>query len=98
MSVNWACLSKNERVFFANSSILLSHVANLEIGDVAGDNQWYPYIFSSHLEDFRVAGKFRGIDNFVRSAGRNFRKFGFQILLLGTNFRSSSDGNFLPGI
>ena len=78
-------------------------MANLEIGGVAGDNQWYPYIFSSHLEDFRVAGKFRGslisqIDNFVRSAGRNFRKFGFQILLLGTNFRASSDDNFLPGI
>ena len=50
-----------------------------------------------------MAGKFRGslisqIDDFVRFTGRNFRKFGFQILLLGTNFRASSDGNFLPGI
>ena len=43
MSVNWACLSKNEKAFFANSSILLSHVANLKIGGVA-EETWQPMV------------------------------------------------------
>ena len=39
MSVNWACLSKNEKAFFANSPTLLSHVADLKIGGVAGNRR-----------------------------------------------------------